>query len=646
MTVRGRFLAPDGTPLSGALVFRAPATLTFPAADVILGGPATVPLDAQGSVEVTLPATDAPDMDPSGWAYTVAEQLSGIPVGRSYNVLLPRAQPEVDLADIAPTDPAKPNYVGVPGPKGDTGPIGAPGSRIYSGTTTPAAGLGVDGDLYVRYETSTFLGVTSTTVSTWQRTAGAWAQLGGDVRGAAWYLNNTTTPSTNTKPGDLLLRTDTGDIWQRTASGWGTALGNLKGPKGDTGATGATGATGPGGVVQSVNGKSAAAVVLAAADVGAVPATGPAVVTLPAGSSELPFTVKAEDKATNLLEIRASGSIRVQTGNVYLDRNLRVGDATADTGGGVGVIAVKDAATVPTAAAAGAAILYSEGGVAKVRQGDGQIVTVGAAGGGAVASVNGKTGSVTLVASDVGALDQTAADARYAQTSAAVLLAGTQTVTGSKTFSSIPSSSAAPTTANHLTRKSYVDALGGGAWLPSDHGLLTWAFDPALGQSTALYPGSGPIRVTAVILRVPVTVTRIVWFATGYAGGLTTGSWAAIYDSAGNRVAATGDMSTATYEPAEVHNAGGATISSPLTASYSAPAGVYYVASRWQYNVGTGDGPMLLAAESAAGAPPNVFGQSAVRRFGVYTTGAAAAPATIAVASMENGANRFWVALA
>ncbi|WP_328969256.1 hypothetical protein [Streptomyces sp. NBC_00239] len=642
MTVRGRYLAPDGTPLSGAVVFRAPAQLTFPAADVILGGPVSAVLDAQGSIEVTLPATDSPAMDPTGWAYIVTEQLSGIPVGRSYNIVLPKALPEVALADIAPTDPAKPNYVGVPGPQGDVGPTGAPGSRIYSGTAAPTAGLGVDGDVYVRYETTTFLNVTSTTVSTWQRTAGVWAQLGGDVRGAAWYLNNTTTPSTSTRPGDLLLRTDTGDIWQRTGSGWGTAVGNLRGPKGDRGDAGPTG---PGGVVQSVNGKATAAVTLSAADVGAVPATGPAVVTLPAGSSELPFTVKAEDKATNLLEIRASGSIRVQTGNVYLDRNLRIGDATADTGGGNGVIVVKDAATVPTAAAAGAAILYSEGGVAKVRQSDGQVVTVGAGGGGAVASVNGKTGVVSLVAADVGALDQTAADIRYAQTSAAVLLAGTQTISGSKTFSSIPSSSAAPTTANHLTRKSYVDALGGGEWLPSDHGLLTWAFDPALGASTALYPGSGPIRITAVILRVPVTVNRIVWFATGYAGGLTTGSWAALYDSAGTRVAATGDMSTATYEPAEVHTAGGATISSPLTAPYAAPAGIYYVAARWQYNVGTGDGPMLLASESGAGAPPNAFGQTPVKRFGVYTTGAAAAPATINVGAMENGANRFWVAL-
>lgn len=185
-----------------------------------------------------------------------------------------------------------------------------------------------------------------------------------------------------------------------------------------------------------------------------------------------------------------------------------------------------------------------------------------------------------------------------------------------------------------------------GEWSPTDHGLAAWAFDPALAVSTGLYPGSGPMRVTAVILRAATTINRIVWFATGYAGGLLTGSWAALYNSAGTRVAATGDMSTAAYEPAEEHDAGGGTISSPLTAAYSAAAGIYYVMWRMVYNTTAQDGPMLLAAESSAGAPPNQFGYTLVRRFGVYSTGVAAAPATITVTSMENGANRFWAGLA
>ncbi|CAL9296879.1 phage tail protein [Streptomyces sp. SudanB25_2051] len=494
VTVRGRFLFPDGRPLSGSLTFRAPSQITFPQSDVILGGPVVVQLDAQGAFEVTLPATDAPGMDPAGWSYTVSEQLAGVQPGRSYALLLPAEQPEVDLADVAPRDPSKPQYVAVRGASA--------------------------------YEVAVAEGFTGTEQQ--------------------WLASLV---------GPAGAEGDQGPV----------------GPAGPRGPAGPAGATGPAGVVQSVNGRSAADIVLAAADVGAIPST-----------------------------------------------------------------------------AAGAA-----GGVATLGA-DGKVPTAqlpATSGGGAVTSVNGKQGDVVLNAGDVGAASathtHTAADVGAEAAGTAVLLAGTQTISGAKTFSTVPSSTAAPTTANHLARKSYVDAAAfAGEWAPADHGLLAWAFDPVLGQSTALYPGSGPIRVTAVILRAPATINRVVWFATGYAGGLTAGSWAAIYNSAGTRVAATGDMSTAAYEPAEVHTAGGATISSPLTAAYSAAAGIYYVAWRLQYNTTTGDGPMLLAAESGAGSPPNQFGYTVVRRFGVYSTGAASAPASINVAAMENGANRFWCALA
>ncbi|NJP74891.1 hypothetical protein [Streptomyces sp. C1-2] len=257
----------------------------------------------------------------------------------------------------------------------------------------------------------------------------------------------------------------------------------------------------------------------------------------------------------------------------------------------------------------------------------------------AVTSVNGQTGAVVLDAEDVGAV----------ATGAAVLLTGAQTVGGVKTFSSVPvGPSSDPTTANQLARKGYVDAAAfAGDWSPQDHGLLAWAFDPAVGMSTGIFPGTNGIRVTAVRLRSPATIGRVVWFATGYAGGLQTGSWAGLYDSSGARVAMTGDMSTATYEPAEQHASGGGTISSPLTSAYAASAGVYYIAWRMIYNTTTGDGPLLLAAESSAGAPPNVFGYSPVKRFGVYSSSSATSPpSSLTLGSMENGANRFWAALA
>ncbi|MFH8345006.1 hypothetical protein [Streptomyces sp. NPDC018045] len=173
VTVTGRFLSPDGQPLSGTVVFRAPGQITFPDSDVILGGPVVASLDAQGRITARLPATDAPHMDPAGWSYTVAEQLAGIPNGRSYQVLLPAEAPQVDLADIAPTDPSKPNYVAVRGasayevavangfsgtvadwlsslvgprgPEGATGPRGEQGPRGERGEQGPPGADGAPG---------------------------------------------------------------------------------------------------------------------------------------------------------------------------------------------------------------------------------------------------------------------------------------------------------------------------------------------------------------------------------------------------------------------------------------------------------------------------------------------------------------------
>ncbi|MFB8020055.1 hypothetical protein ACFC36_16015 [Streptomyces rubiginosohelvolus] len=531
-----------------------------------------------------------------------------------------------DKGVVGPTGAAGPagpaGSTGPAGPAGPRGETGVAGSAVHTGQATPEAGLGRDGDFYIQTTATTFLGVTSATVTYWTKSAGAWSKVSGDVRGAAWYMNTASTSSTDTRPGDMLLRTDTGDLWQRGASGWGNPVGNLRGPQGAPGATGPQGPKGDAGGVVSVNGKTGSAVTLTAVDLDAVPATGPAVITLPSGSSEMPLIVKAADKTTNLMEVRATGSLRFPTGNVYVDKSLRIGDAYADTGGGVGVIALKDAASVPTTSTTTSTgvIAYSEGGVFKIRQGDGSVIVPGSAPAGTVTSVNGKDGpAVTLTASDIAAL--------------AVSTRGT-----ANGVASLDSSGRVPA--------AQVPDLLPDEWGPEDHGLVAWAFDPALAHSTGLFPGSGPIRVTAIRVRQSTPVSRIVWHATGYAGGLTSGSWAAIYNSSGTRVGATGDMSTATYEPAEVHTGGGAAISSPLAAATTLAPGIYYVAWRMTYNTTAGDGPMLLASESSAGAPPNFFGLNTTRRFGYYASGGTTAPASITVSSMLNGANRFWVALA
>lgn len=243
VTVTGRFLSPDGRPLSGSVVFRAPSQITFPEADVILGGPVVAQLDAQGQIAVTLPATDAPGMDPTGWSYTVTEALSGIPAGRTYQLLLPARQPRLDLADAAPTDPSKPNYVPVEGPRGEKGDRGQSAYEValangYSGT-----------------------------------------------------------------PPDWLASL----VGPRGATG-------LQGPQGPAGPVGKGGAPG---VVQSINGKSAAEVTLDAAAVGAIATTA-------AGAPGGIATLGPDGKVPAAQLPAASGgsaveSVNGRTGRVQLD---------------------------------------------------------------------------------------------------------------------------------------------------------------------------------------------------------------------------------------------------------------------------------------------------------------------------------------
>lgn len=79
-------------------------------------------------------------------------------------------------------------------------------------------------------------------------------------------------------------------------------------------------------------------------------------------------------------------------------------------------------------------------------------------------------------------------------------------------------------------------------WLPSDLGLKAWAFDPGVSSSTGVYPSSGSVRITSVVLHSTQTVSKLVWHFLGYAGGLLPGSNAGIYNAAGERLAQVGDM--------------------------------------------------------------------------------------------------------
>ncbi|WP_446038828.1 collagen-like triple helix repeat-containing protein [Streptomyces sp. SID1121] len=577
--VHGRYRGPDGRSLSGTVTFTTPGLLTFPASDLFVAGPVVAALDENGAFSVTLPATDAPDMNPSGWAYTAKENLAGVVGSRTFALLLPKNVPDVDLADVAPADPTTPNYVPVPG------------SQIYTGSAVPAASLGLDNDWYTQYDTRTLLGVTHTTVTMWRKSGGAWAKAGADIHGSQWFVNNTTTPSADAKPGDLLLRSDSGDIWQRDASGWGNPVGNLKGPKGDTGAQGAPGVKGDTGPASTVPGPK-----------GDKGDTGD-----PGAASTVPGP--KGDKGDP-----GAGSVNSVNGSLGPDITITI------NGKGAGspdiVLLASDVNAIPSAylgAPNGVASLDETG---KVPSSQLSIPT------GAVTTVNGKPGpTVTLVASDVSAL---AASTRGAAN-------GVASLDGSSRLPLAQLPLEVPT--DHM-------------WEPSDLGLKAWAFDPAVGMSTPIYSGNATLRITAVNLKSTQTISKICWHFGGYAGGMLAGSWGAVYNASGARVATTAVLTGETVI-AGVHNAGGLTVSAPLTTSPSLPAGIYYVAWSFRYNTTTNDGPMMLCADSAYGAPPNVFGLNNVKRYGsIAGTAATSAPASITLSAIENGSNRFWAALA
>ncbi|MFJ1731463.1 collagen-like protein [Streptomyces sp. NPDC088254] len=562
--VTGRFLTPAGEPLAGQVVFRAPGMVTFPDSDVILGGPVTAPLDATGAFAVTLPATDAPDMNPTGWSYSVAEQLAGVAMNRVYQVLLPADDPEVDLADIAPTDPTTPTYVAV---RGDSA-----------------------------YEVAVKAGFVGTV--------------------AQWLASLV---------GPQGVKGDTG----------ATGPAGPQGVKGDTGAQGPAGAPG---VVQSVNGQSAAAVVLDADDVGAVAATnGKVTGTLTLDGTAATFRpIKLQTAGVDRWQIQNDGTAEggTDTGSnlriaarhddgtdngvaLFIRRDNRrvVINGTSTAGESVltatGAIGAKDIAADP-ATSAGSIQLYSKAGLPYIKQGDGTVFQVGTAGTAPVTSVNTKTGAVVLNAADVGALATTARGAANG-------------------VASLGSTSKVP------------DAqLPYDGWRPSDLGMKAWAFDPAVAQSAGRVPSTGSFRIIAIPVRETITASSIVFHVFGYEGtGLDAGSRAGIFNTAGTRLAQTNDM-VDTAVMIDVHNAGGQTVTCALSAPLTLNAGIYYVAFRFVIG-NSANAPVLMTADSTGACPVTTL--NTIRPFGVIS-GLASWPASFTPSAIETDPIKFWAALA
>lgn len=118
VTVTGKYVfLDDQVATSGTVTFEAVGVdLREPAANlIILGTPITVSVGAQGTFSIALPATDDPDVTPTGFVYKVTEAIphpvTAVVRGRTFNIQVPVDSPggTLDLADVAGSESVTPS---------------------------------------------------------------------------------------------------------------------------------------------------------------------------------------------------------------------------------------------------------------------------------------------------------------------------------------------------------------------------------------------------------------------------------------------------------------------------------------------------------------------------------------------------------
>ncbi|MGW6600612.1 hypothetical protein [Streptomyces sp. NPDC055036] len=396
----------------------------------------------------------------------------------------------------------------------------------------------------------------------------------------------------------------------------------------NSGVVGATGATGPAGakgdkgdsgLIQSVNGKSAAQITLSAVDVNALPNSGNAQLQgqyfwldRPAGTYRA-FGYKsdgvdrwlfqvddtAETGANNGSHFRMSarnddGSFsrtvmyaRRDSGQVAFLTAVPHGSAAVTVNGSV---ALKDVVADP-ATVAGGVFLYSKGGLPYVKQADGSVLQVGG-GGGTVSSVNSKTGAVTITLDELGGIP---ASQKAAASGVATLDASTR----------LPAAQM-PTTAPR------------NVWTPQALGFQAWSVDPAsvaaptLGRAVTI----GRTYYAGIYITEPTTVSKVAILAAGWAGSTTIPAarfFAGIYNEAGTRVAHSGTTALSNIEaagqtsgtPTSVRNSHAGAVAFPLSTAVTLQPGRYWAS--WQMSAGQATDLYYFHVQNESGANPSIF---------------------------------------
>jgi hypothetical protein len=444
--VMATYLGPDKRPLKGTITFTGPPLLTFPDADLFIAGSVVCTLDEQGrmidpagNLGVLLPATDSPNMNPTGWAYTVKESLTGVPGTRTFVMLLPQDTPggSVDLADVAPTDPMTPNYVPVvgasayeiavqqgfvgtaaewvvslKGDKGDPGSITSVNGKTTSAVTLNAADVGalaltggtVTGTLRVDTAQHGFTSKSTVTanghaVTAWMAaTSGTGSALNAVSDNPGFSAVQVSGKETNT--GTIKVTHDKGASADDSGAaalsidliGTGTAAQGIFINSTIDRLDGVAGTTGN--IITVRNRKGFEDFKLAGngrlSMGGAIGYNPTAMVDLRMPDTAVPALIvrAAGTTGANLMEFQRSsdGATRTRispTGQLVTletlyaaGTGLQVGGTSGTFGGGSGVLGITNAGTAPTTNPVGGGVLYAEAGALKWRGPSGFVTTI------------------------------------------------------------------------------------------------------------------------------------------------------------------------------------------------------------------------------------------------------------------------------
>jgi Right handed beta helix region len=171
---------------------------------------------------------------------------------------------------------------------------------------------------------------------------------------------------------------------------------------------------------------------------------------------------------------------------------------------------------------------------------------------------------------------------------------------------------------------------------PVKHGLLEWNFDPTGISTASQVLTSGTLHLIKITAQASATINNIITAVNTVGATLTAGqNFAALFDSAGNRIGITADQSTAWT------TTGLKTMA--LTAGVAVTAGQdYYIVL---LSVGTTPPSFPRSASSTVAA--NAGLATTALRFAANATGQTSMPSTITLSSNTGGspAATFWCAL-